>query len=599
MKVACQQCGTAYSVADEKVAGRRVKLRCKNCSEPMIIDGTAVRADASADTPDAVTQLAPDQVTPVFLDAPFASHAPSAPAYSPAPTAEVGAAWHVAVGEGSQGPYTLDELARYVADGRIANDTLVYCDSFADWTPAGAVEELMLAASALRRPRPSAPPPPPPQLVPSPYERAVGMGRDPFEEREPAAAPASPRLTGEDLFNSRHEGTVQFSLEDMRAISAVSAASLMPSLPTSPSSYTSPGYSAPGYASGEGSGLIDVASLAAAEPGPYRTITDTHVSPLESHVTPMAVPLTLGQPAHGLDMRTKVFAGLSAFGFVLVAGVAVLAISRKPAAPQPVSVVATAQPPAPVAEAALVAAPAVPGAAPVAAEVAKAEPEAAPAAEPEPSAPAHEHREIAAVERTSKPSGTHASRDHGKHAAAVSDDIIDRPSKGAHHGKEAAPSKELASDAEPKPAKAGAKAANSSPDIDDLLAGTPTKKAAPKGGSSSIDDLLDGAVSAKKQPPKSEPAEPKETKSDLPMTPSRDDMLAAFGKAKGKAAKCKGDGIATAEITLAGSGKVTNVAVSGVDGAAKSCVENAVRSTGFPRFQKESFQVKFPFKLGG
>jgi len=36
-----------------------------------------------------------------------------------------------------------------------------------------------------------------------------------------------------------------------------------------------------------------------------------------------------------------------------------------------------------------------------------------------------------------------------------------------------------------------------------------------------------------------------------------------------------------------------------VDGAAKTCVENAVRGTTFPKFQKESFQVKFPFKLGG
>jgi hypothetical protein len=54
-----------------------------------------------------------------------------------------------------------------------------------------------------------------------------------------------------------------------------------------------------------------------------------------------------------------------------------------------------------------------------------------------------------------------------------------------------------------------------------------------------------------------------------------------------------------ADITIANTGRVSNVSVSGVDGAAKSCVETAVRSTAFPKFQQPSFAVKFPFKLGG
>jgi hypothetical protein len=565
----------------------------------MIIDGTALQGSADV-TPAVALQPTADQITPVFLEAPVPSRASSAPPYSPPPVAEVGAAWHVAVGEGSQGPYTLDELASYVADGRIADDTLVYCESFADWTPAGAVEELMIASNALRRPRPSAPPPPPPQLTPSPYQRSGGMGRDPFEEREPA--PASPRLRAEEIFDSKHEGTVQFSLDDMRAIAAVSSPSLV-QIPTSPSSYTAPGYTspglaAPGYASGEGSGLIDVASLSAADPGPYRSLaTDTHVSPLEglSHNTPMAVPI-LGRP-QGLDARTKVFAGLSAFGFVLVAAVAVIALSRTPA-PQPVSIAATTT--TTIAQAAAAEPTAAVVAQPVAEPepVAEAEPQAQPEAEPAKPEPAAEKsdtratREVAAVDSSKR--STRSSRRDRKHDA---DDASDRDSKSsARHGKDkdkdALPL--MAKAEEPKPAKTGAKAASSGTDIDDILA-TPAKKPA-KGGSPSIDDLLDGAVSAKKSPPKAEAAEPK---NDLPMTPSRDDMLAALNKAKAKAAKCKGDGMATAIITLNGGGKVSNVAISGVEGAAKSCVETAVRGTTFPKFQKDSFEVKYPFKLAG
>src|SRR5689334_8511911 len=42
MKVQCEQCGAAYSVADEKVAGRKLRQRCRKCGEPIIIDGSAL-----------------------------------------------------------------------------------------------------------------------------------------------------------------------------------------------------------------------------------------------------------------------------------------------------------------------------------------------------------------------------------------------------------------------------------------------------------------------------------------------------------------------------------------------------------------------------
>ena len=75
-------------------------------------------------------------------------------------------------------------------------------------------------------------------------------------------------------------------------------------------------------------------------------------------------------------------------------------------------------------------------------------------------------------------------------------------------------------------------------------------------------------------------------------------MKAAYGAANRKAAKCKGPGVATAAGTVSGkSGRASTVTVTGVEGAAKSCVEKAVRSTSFPKFQKESLDVKFPFKL--
>jgi hypothetical protein len=127
--------------------------------------------------------------------------------------------------------------------------------------------------------------------------------------------------------------------------------------------------------------------------------------------------------------------------------------------------------------------------------------------------------------------------------------------------------------------------------IDELL-GEPTKK---KGGSSSIDELLDNAVSGKKSPPKAEAA----PANDLPKTPSRDDMISALAKAAAKAGKCPGSGVAKAALTVSGAGRATSVNVSGVEGAASSCVEKAFKSVRFPKFQNDSIDVAYPVKLKG
>ena len=83
--------------------------------------------------------------------------------------------------------------------------------------------------------------------------------------------------------------------------------------------------------------------------------------------------------------------------------------------------------------------------------------------------------------------------------------------------------------------------------------------------------------------------------------PTRAELLVALGEIQAKVtAKCKGSGSATAAIQIAGrTGKATSVSVRGVDGTDAACIEDAVRSTAFPKFERETFDVLFPFKLGG
>lgn len=583
MKVACQQCGAAYSVSDDKVAGRKLRLRCKKCGEAIAVDGT----EAGARSAPAASSGSPPRA--------IRSTGASAGSHESVPE------WHVAVGETTQGPYTLHEIAEYYAEGNIVLDTPVYREGWPDWRQAGEVAELQEAAGAML----SRPTPPGIAAIPAVPQarsavasaasaavaaRPVAMGSDPFAA--PLAMASSPRLSAADMMEPgfAHEGTVQFSLDQIKALSAVSAPSLMPA--SNPR---------PGYASGDGSGLIDVASLgqAAAEEPAYRPIVGAEMSPLDTTMAPMSLPVT---PAGGLDLRTKVFASLAALAIVLIAAVSMLALTRKPAPivmVQPVTpaVAAAAQPPA---------APPAP-AAPVQAQAAAVEPKPAqPAttgdvAEPKPAA-----RAVVASDDAERSPKSARRTPVSARAAAAKHESGERVAKAAPEKPEkASGAKSSASSdfddllgggksASKEKDKAGSKKGGS-PDIDDLLAKAPSKPAKKEGGGT-IDDLLDNAVSAKKQTPKSEAGE---AKGGLPQTPSRDDMKVVYGRIVSKVKSCKGSGVATAEVSVAGSsGRATSVSVSGVEGPAKSCVETAIRSTPFPKFQKDGFQVKFPFKLG-
>jgi|HubBroStandDraft_6_1064221.scaffolds.fasta_scaffold02366_6 membrane protease subunit (stomatin/prohibitin family) len=71
------------------------------------------------------------------------------------------AAWHVAVGGQTQGPFTLQQIAQGVSGGQLNRESLVWSQGMAAWTPAGQVPQLAAAFATSASPPP--PPPPPPK----------------------------------------------------------------------------------------------------------------------------------------------------------------------------------------------------------------------------------------------------------------------------------------------------------------------------------------------------------------------------------------------------------------------------------------------------
>ncbi len=181
MKFDCDNCGTRYNIADEKVRRKVLKIRCRVCEHVITVRG----ADLERQAPDAEGDDAP---------------APLADGWFAAPDGE------------EIGPMPLERLQGMVEVGEVGVDTLVWCEGMPDWIAVGAVPELVphlpKASSlddeatstfemhdriddSLRRTLLSTPPPRAVRPEPSEPDRRSGIGWDdpPVDERPTVAEP--------------------------------------------------------------------------------------------------------------------------------------------------------------------------------------------------------------------------------------------------------------------------------------------------------------------------------------------------------------------------------------------------------------------------
>ena len=49
MKIVCGNCGAKYSISDDKVQGKVFKIRCRKCSNVIVVKGTADEEGSSVE----------------------------------------------------------------------------------------------------------------------------------------------------------------------------------------------------------------------------------------------------------------------------------------------------------------------------------------------------------------------------------------------------------------------------------------------------------------------------------------------------------------------------------------------------------------------
>jgi predicted Zn finger-like uncharacterized protein len=260
MKIVCDACSAKYSISDDKVQGKVFKIRCKKCSNIIV-----VRGNASAAAPAEPSTQEKD--TRVF-DYGYDEN-----------SGAVESVWHVVIDQDQVGPLTAAEVQKRFSAGEIDADTYIWREGFTDWLPISQVDtfsSLFGGATTTSGGDDSG------SLFGSqPESRGGGSAvsdlfggggldtgssasdddGDVFAARRPAAAAAPTTPAESKLRGERGENSVLFSLSNLAQLASDGP---RPGASSSSASSSSSSAGSAQHGGGEGSGLIDIRSMASA-----------------------------------------------------------------------------------------------------------------------------------------------------------------------------------------------------------------------------------------------------------------------------------------------------------------------------------------------
>jgi predicted Zn finger-like uncharacterized protein len=192
VKFLCDKCKTRYSIGDDRVRGKILKIRCKNCAnvitvrEGMDIDAAEPRRNPTMAIQKVdISEAAPHAAPQGALGAAFAQQLSKPP---PALEEE----WYVSMDGNQEGPFNLADAQRWVSAKPFAAELHCWSEGFDDWLPVDKVSHFRNLrrpppAPAVRASKPATAPPPIP-AVPQPLFAATMASI----EKSAAAAPRRP-----------------------------------------------------------------------------------------------------------------------------------------------------------------------------------------------------------------------------------------------------------------------------------------------------------------------------------------------------------------------------------------------------------------------
>jgi predicted Zn finger-like uncharacterized protein len=564
MKIVCDSCGAKYSIADEKVAGKIFKIRCKKCSSVLEVRGDQTGAH------------------------PFGgANSPQDPGGEPT--------WYIVVDGEQQGPLRPIDLSQLFAKGSVGLDSYVWKEGFDDWKAAGDVPELAQVLGGVAAQKKSA-------AVATDDTSSFGTGGDLFSDRNgreptseidtsgnmfagfdesptPTGAQDSPLAAASDdsgaaagvagfggggmggsapqrMTGQRNENSVLFSLTNLQQLASRGGSPSEAAPAQASQRPASAGAQLGPQAAGEGSGLIDIRALAKSTTPGTRSAPSRAVDDLLAIGTgggaALGAPLLGPAPLDTSDGNRWLWIGGAAIAIIAVFGAAIgvgMVLGGSDDDTLEIAAGSTPEPAQPM-----------PGSNGVATAA------QAPADPPEQALAAEEPIEAATIEE---------------------------PVKTAPEIGGAAPPKRRTSSSSQRRQRTSGSTRAAQPE--------PAPK---KRSSNNLDALMDEVVGGKpSSAPKQTSKSSRSSDSSLPDAPSRNDVKTALQGVSGAVKACRKDAGGTAAVNVVFSGKTGRVSNSKVtSGPFKgtpvgSCIANAVKRARVPRFKQSSFKVTFPYRL--
>ena len=188
MKFLCDRCKTRYSIGDDRVRGKILKIRCKNCANVITVregmpEPDAVPVAAGVPRRNKTTTAAPEVESSTASAQGGALGAAFANAMSKPPPA-LEEEWYVSIDGDQSGPFSLGEAQRWVGSKPFDAELHCWSEGFDDWLPVDKVSHFR----GLRKkaaPPPVAAPPPLPRIGTGPARAISTAARIPDEEHTP------------------------------------------------------------------------------------------------------------------------------------------------------------------------------------------------------------------------------------------------------------------------------------------------------------------------------------------------------------------------------------------------------------------------------
>jgi predicted Zn finger-like uncharacterized protein len=171
MKFACDKCKTRYSISDEKVRGKVLKIRCKNCKHIVEVRGSSLKkAEEERKKAEAANHAllfggnaGQDELPTMAAQIPESIRQRGQETFAPLPGRE-DIEWYVAIKGTQHGPMPFSEVVGLFKSGAISARSYIWAEDLPSWTRIRDVRDFaaVLGAASTVEKKSTPPPPPPP-----------------------------------------------------------------------------------------------------------------------------------------------------------------------------------------------------------------------------------------------------------------------------------------------------------------------------------------------------------------------------------------------------------------------------------------------------